>query len=165
MVALRRGKECEGWWGQCRKLGGHNQRSMRDVEAELSSKKKARVSGCADFPGHIKDSLLAYFLFFRKTCNIYDTPTPVPSRQLPSSACREFLLPGAELGRAPGLTRVFLLPGSSGHGAEETGPFLSARSTEISKHFLSQTELQRRKLGKAWELCFCLTRKSCSGNI
>lgn len=63
------------------------------------------------------------------------------------------------------LTRVFLLPSSSGHGAEETGPFLSARSTEISKHFLSQTELQRRKLGKAWELYFSLTRKGCSGNI
>lgn len=42
MVALRQGKECEGWWGQCQKLGGHNQRSMRDVEAELSSKKKAK---------------------------------------------------------------------------------------------------------------------------
>lgn len=63
------------------------------------------------------------------------------------------------------LTRVFLLPSSSGHGAEEMGPFLSARSTEISKHFLSQTELQRRKLGKAWELYFSLTRKGCSGNI
>lgn len=145
--------------------GGDNQSSTRDVEAELHSNKSAEAFQAAQISrGTLRTPCWLLLFSFAKPV-IFMTPQLL----FPAGSCPP--LPGENSccqqqswGGHPASSKCSCCPAALGM-AEETGPFLSARSTEISKHFLSQTELQRRKLGKAWELCFCLTRKGCSGNI
>lgn len=100
---------------------GKNQSSTKDIEAELHGKKSAEVFQAAQISqGTLRTPCWLIFFSFCKTCNIYDTPAPVPCRQLPSPPCREFLC-RSRAGGTSSLTQVFLLPGSPGHGTRKRG--------------------------------------------
>lgn len=191
MVAPRLGEGCEAGRGNAG-IWETTARAPQVMErlklAAGEMLKKKRVSGCAAFPGHVKDSLLAYFLFLSQKPVIFMIPWP----QLPAGSCPP--LPaaagGAVLGVPAGTQGLLLLRRRETAGEQSWGEHPSspraplppgqpvrarprrkrclscpARSVEIFKHFLSQTGLQNRKLGKVWELFFSSVRKGCAGNI